>query len=281
MITYLKGDIFKSPAQVLVNTVNTVGVMGKGVALEFKKQYPDMFKTYERVCSEKKLDIGKLMLWRGSDKWVLLFPTKKHWRNPSKLEYIEAGLQKFVATYAEKGITSIAFPRLGCGNGGLDWELVRPMMEQYLKRLPIPVYIYVGTYGDAAPEHISQVPMDQWLHSNPQNIGFAVLQEDLEKKFSSKVKLKLDDTSIGYAQWNGADIWIKNGAEFQISADELCSFWVYIRDSGIISTDELPPPYEEHAAILLKVLQKLDYLQPVLTSLDGIEFKNGYQYIQM
>lgn len=125
MITYLKGDIFSSPAQVLVNAVNTVGVMGKGVALEFKKRYPEMFKSYERVCDEKQLEIGKLMLWRGAEKWGLMFPIKKHWRNPSRMEYIEAGLKIFADIYIEKGITSIAFPRLGCGNGGLDWKEVR------------------------------------------------------------------------------------------------------------------------------------------------------------
>ena len=161
MITYLKGDIFSSPAQVLVNTVNTVGVMGKGVALEFKKRYPAMFKSYERVCDEKQLEIGKLLLWKGPEKWVLMFPTKKHWRSPSKLEYIEAGLQKFADTYVEKGIASIAFPRLGCGNGGLDWEEVRPLMERYLERLSIPVYVYVGTYQDGRLNHAVSVPMQQ------------------------------------------------------------------------------------------------------------------------
>lgn len=280
MITYLKGDIFRSPAQVLVNTVNTVGVMGKGVALEFKKQYPDMFTAYERVCNEKLLDIGTLMLWKGPDKWILLFPTKKHWRNPSKIEYIEAGLKKFVDTYLEKGITSIAFPRLGCGNGGLKWAEVQPLMEQYLKKLPIPVFIYTDTYRDQAPEHLAQAPMEQWLHSNPQNIGFTVLEEDLQKKFSQKVELLLDDGSIGYAQWTENGIWIKNGIEAQLSAKELCEFWVYIRDSGVICADELPSPYLEHAPILLKVLQKLDYLQPIVASPDGIEFKSGYQYIR-
>lgn len=280
MITYLKGDIFKSPAQVLVNTVNTVGVMGKGVALEFKKQYPDMFMAYERVCNEKLLDIGTLMLWKSPEKWILLFPTKKHWRNPSKIEYIEAGLKKFVDTYLEKGITSIAFPRLGCGNGGLKWTEVQPLMEQYLKKLPIPVFIYVDTYGDQAPEHLAQDPMEQWLHSNPQNIGFTVLEEDLQKKFSEKVELVLDDGSMGYAQWTESGIWIKNGIEAQLSAKELCEFWVYIRDSGVICVDELPLPYLDHASILVKVLQKLDYLQPVVASPDGIEFKSGYQYIR-
>lgn len=280
MITYLKGDMFKSPAQVLVNTVNTVGVMGKGVALEFKKQYPDMFKAYERVCNEKLLDIGKLMLWKGLDKWILLFPTKKHWRNPSKIEYIEEGLKKFEETYLEKGITSIAFPRLGCGNGGLNWSDVQPLMEKYLKKLPIPVFIYVDTYGDQAPEHLAQIPMDQWLHSNPQNIGFTIIEEDLQKEFSEKVELLLDDGTTGYAQWTDDGIWIKNGVETKLSVKELCEFWVYIRDSGVIRVDNLPKSYLAHAPILLKVLQKLAYLQPVVASLDGIEFKKGYQYIR-
>ena len=209
MITYLKGDIFSSPAQVLVNTVNTVGVMGKGVALEFKKRYPEMFSAYERVCKAKQLEIGKLFLWKGPEKWVLMFPTKVHWRNPSKIEYIEAGLQKFSATYADKGITSAAFPRLGCGNGGLDWKQVQPLMEQYLKNLPIPIYIYVGSYQDQIPEHIEPEPMERWLHTHPGNIGFAVLEEDLKKNFSQEVILPLKNGKYGRAQWSEDGIILK------------------------------------------------------------------------
>lgn len=159
MITYLKGDIFSSPAQVLVNTVNTVGVMGKGVALEFKKRYPEMFSAYERVCKAKQLEIGKLFLWKGPEKWVLMFPTKVHWRNPSKIEYIEAGLQKFSATYADKGITSAAFPRLGCGNGGLDWKQVQPLMEQYLKICQFPS---TSTWGAIRIRFRSISNQSQW-----------------------------------------------------------------------------------------------------------------------
>ena len=144
MIQYIEGDIFDSPAQVIVNTVNTVGVMGKGLALSFKQRYPNMFEKYKKVCENKLLTIGKLMMCYEADHWILLFPTKEHWRNPSKMEYIEEGLKKFVQTYAEKNITSIAFPRLGCGNGELDWNKVKPLMEHYLKDLPIDVYIYLG-----------------------------------------------------------------------------------------------------------------------------------------
>ena len=141
MVTYIEGNIFSSPAQVIVNTVNTVGVMGKGLALSFKKRYPGMFEVYRRACERKQLTIGKLMLYYAPDHWILMFPTKENWRNPSKLEYIEAGLQKFVNTYAQKNITSIAFPKLGCGNGELSWDAVKPLMEKYLKPLPIAVYI--------------------------------------------------------------------------------------------------------------------------------------------
>lgn len=128
MLVYVNQDIFKSPAQVLVNTVNTVGVMGKGIAKRYKEVYPEMYNQYRDLCENNLLQIGKLWLYKTDTKWVLNFPTKKHWRNPSKLEYIESGLQKFVSTYEEKKITSISFPQLGVGNGGLDWEKqVKPL----------------------------------------------------------------------------------------------------------------------------------------------------------
>ena len=279
MLTYLKGNMFSSPAQVLVNTVNTVGVMGKGVALEFKKRYPEMFKSYERACNEKLLEIGKLLLWKGPDKWVLMFPTKKHWRSPSKLEYVEAGLKKFISTYVEKKITSIAFPRLGCGNGGLDWEDVRPLMEKYLKQISIPIYIYVGNYPDQIPEHMIPDPIEQWLHSKRENIGFSILQEDLERKFSQKIQFTLLDGTVETAKWDGTDLLITNENPVRISSKELCRFWVYIRDCGVISLDKLPQEFLSHAEILLKVLEHLSYLQPVLASSNGIDFQSGYQYI--
>ncbi|MGH7578417.1 MAG: macro domain-containing protein, partial [Longimicrobiales bacterium] len=115
MLTYVSGDLFRSPAQTLVNTVNTVGVMGKGVALTFKHSYPEMFKRYRALCEAGEYDIGKLFLWRTPHKWVLNLPTKKHWRNPSRPEYVEAGLNAFVRNFEKMRISSVAFPPLGCG----------------------------------------------------------------------------------------------------------------------------------------------------------------------
>lgn len=153
MLTYLKTNILTSKAQTIVNTVNTVGVMGKGLASAMKARHPEMFEIYRRVCAEKKLEIGKLLLWRGKDQWILNFPTKKHWRNPSKLSYIEEGLEKFIREYEQRGIWEISFPRLGCGNGGLDWEDVQPLMERYLSNLPIRVYIHDLGVDIGQPEH--------------------------------------------------------------------------------------------------------------------------------
>lgn len=143
MITYIEGDIFESGAKVLVNPVNTAGVMGKGLALEFKKRYPAMFEAYRRLCEDGQFQVGDLWLYKADDKWILNFPTKRHWREKSTLDIIETGLQKFAAIYAQEGIASIAFPKLGSGLGGLDWETqVKPLMERYLGELPIEIWIY-------------------------------------------------------------------------------------------------------------------------------------------
>jgi O-acetyl-ADP-ribose deacetylase (regulator of RNase III) len=144
MITYVQDDLFQSKAQVLVNPVNVMGVMGKGLALEFKKRYPAMFEEYRTLCENSQFKVGDLWLYKTTDKWVLNFPTKNHWREPSTVEIIQAGLNRFAATYEENSITSIAFPKLGSGLGGLDWgKQVRPIMEQYLQPLPIEILIYI------------------------------------------------------------------------------------------------------------------------------------------
>jgi O-acetyl-ADP-ribose deacetylase (regulator of RNase III) len=144
MITYAASDLFKSDAQVLVNAVNTVGAMGKGIALAFKQKYPEMFEQYRVLCKSGAFDIGQLWLYKSPEKWILNFPTKRDWRDKSQIEYVEAGLKRFVEIYEAEGISSISFPRLGCGLGGLNWENeVRPLMERYLNPLPISISIHI------------------------------------------------------------------------------------------------------------------------------------------
>jgi O-acetyl-ADP-ribose deacetylase (regulator of RNase III) len=143
-IQYQRGDIFESKAQVIVNTVNCQGIMGKGLALAFKQKYPAMFQAYQQDCKTGKLRIGKPTLYQGSTPWVLNFPTKDSWRANSKLEYLQKGLEFFVAHYKNAGIKSIAFPKLGAQNGKLSWDEVGPLMAEYLSRLDIDVYIYIA-----------------------------------------------------------------------------------------------------------------------------------------
>ena len=141
------GNLFDSQAKTLVNTVNCVGYMGKGIALDFKKRYPDMFNEYKYLCSIGNVRPGVPYFYQDIEgNSILLFPTKDDWRSPSQLRYIESGLEWFREHYAENGVLSIAFPPLGCGNGGLEWDTVGPLMYQKLNDLPIDITIF-APYG--------------------------------------------------------------------------------------------------------------------------------------
>lgn len=270
----------RSPAQVQVNTVNTVGVMGKGIALEFKNKYPEMFVAYQRVCEKNLLDIGKLYLWKDSEKWILLFPTKRHWRSPSKLEYIEKGLQKFVDNYERKGIESIAFPKLGCGNGNLDWADVQPIMEKYLKPLPITVYIYIDYYDVGVPEHKDE-DFPAWVHSEPRDISFHMLKEELQEAFRKNVDFSYYGEIVKNIQWEKNEIKIYNGKTIIIEEKDLCEFWDYIKNVGVVDVAKIPKMHFEYADVMMEILKKLEYLQPILIVNDGKESEDsrGYQFI--
>ena len=157
MITFTTGNLLESDAEALVNTVNTVGVMGKGVALMFREHFPENFKEYERACREKRVRLGEVFVTERSSfigpKWIVNFPTKGHWRYPSKLEWIERGLADLAKVIAEKNIQSIAIPPLGSGNGGLDWAEVRPIIVRALgdlKNVRVVVYEPTSKYQNVA-----------------------------------------------------------------------------------------------------------------------------------
>ena len=146
MIHYTKGNILESPATALVNTVNLVGIMGKGIALQFKNQFPDNDKLYQKACKTGDIAIGKLFVTKQStifgDKIIINFPTKNDWRKPSEYSYIQAGLDDLIKVIEQYQITSIAIPPLGAGNGGLNWVRVRSMIEQALSNLNVDITVY-------------------------------------------------------------------------------------------------------------------------------------------
>jgi len=133
MIEYSHGNLFEADVEALVNPVNTQGVMGKGLALAFKKMFPENFEAYAEACESGQIKTGKMFVTEQQaligPRWIINFPTKQHWRDPSRLEWIDQGLADLRKVLAEKQIPSVAMPPLGCGLGGLDWELVKPRIE--------------------------------------------------------------------------------------------------------------------------------------------------------
>jgi len=144
-IQYSMFDAFDDPnIQTVVNTINCMGIMGKGLALEFKIRYREMFDDYTKRYKDGILKVGEPYIFKTNGKWILNFPTKNHWRYPSRLDFIESGLKFFSENYKKNNIKSIAFPRLGCTAGGLKWEQVKPIMEKYMGDLKdIDIYVYL------------------------------------------------------------------------------------------------------------------------------------------
>lgn len=142
MIHWVRGNIFDSHAQTLVNPVNCKGVMGAGLAKQFKEKYPRMFERYRKCCLANQLKPGLLLLCKERDHWILNFPTKDNWRDASQIDYIVCGLAKLADSWQSKGITSIAIPRIGCGLGSLDWNVVKKVIINHLGDLPIDIYVY-------------------------------------------------------------------------------------------------------------------------------------------
>ncbi|MCP1584384.1 type II toxin-antitoxin system antitoxin DNA ADP-ribosyl glycohydrolase DarG [Pseudoxanthomonas mexicana] len=158
---FVSGDMFASKAEAIINTVNCVGVMGKGVALEFKRRWPENYKEYKKACDQKWLRPGKMLVFdvgslieQKAPRFLINFPTKDHWKQRSKIEYIDAGLDALVGEIRRLQIRSLAMPPLGCGNGGLDWNEVRPVIEDKLSSLvDVDIEVYAPAERKEVPEH--------------------------------------------------------------------------------------------------------------------------------
>lgn len=185
MIEFTKGNIINANAEALVNTVNTVGVMGKGIALAFKKAFPHNYDRYRTACDKGEFNVGNLLVTetgRLMPKFIVNFPTKKHWRNRSKIEYIETGMKELVKTIKNKRIKSIAIPPLGCGNGGLNWDTVKAIILKELKNIDedVKVIIYEpGFNNQKFPEkkNVSLTPARAMLLlalKNYQVLGYSI-----------------------------------------------------------------------------------------------------------
>ncbi len=161
MVRYYKGTVFNAETEAIVNTINCDGVMGAGIALEFGLRYPDMYQDYERKCKCGDIYVGQVDYYKDASGTIIVnFPTKIHFKFPSRIEWVESGLKAFVESYKNYSFTSIAFPKLGTSRGGLDWALVQPLMEEYLSPLDIDVVICLDETYEA--EGIEKTMLDMF-----------------------------------------------------------------------------------------------------------------------
>jgi O-acetyl-ADP-ribose deacetylase (regulator of RNase III) len=318
MLTYLTINLFKSPAQTLVNTVNTVGVMGKGIALVFKQLYPEMYQQYRALCQAGQLDIGKLHIYRTPNKIIINFPTKKHWRSRSRVEYIEVGLKEFVNSYSKYGISSVSFPQLGCGNGELDWEQqVQPVMERYLKDLPIPVYIHLYPKSpDFVPERLDaeyarQIQMERqalsfdqvWqdlqslILEHPQQLS--LFTSNLNQPEPDKVSSASSKSLLKEQEFNRLGPKPDQTVEIEIMEDrilfkpdsnkvvvvyrqDLADLWNTLRLNGTLHKRNVPEPIRADGAteLVFDLLARLPYIQRINLQLSKqVTPSQGLQYM--
>lgn len=290
MITYVYGDIFLSAARVLVNPVNTAGIMGKGLGQEFKRFYPDMFTRYQALCQQDKLDIGGLLLYRTPHKWVLNMPIKKHWRAKAQLNYLEAGLRKFVECYAQAGMTSVSFPLLDEGDLNEETD-VRSLMESYLAPLPISVYIHLAPPPQApyTTERRHVRAIRNWLEGRPMLRGFEVFWRYLSRLINEdRTYTTLDDAQTPFRiladnrRRNRRRNLIIRGASPQpifIAETSLVELWDYIQRAGYILPQNLPAGLEQYAPYLFELLTHLDEIYPIYLARVGQERVIGLHYV--
>jgi len=225
-----------------------------------------MYRQYRELCERGQFKTGMLWLYKSPNKWVLNFPTKEHWRNPSRVEYIDAGLQKFVNSYADFGIHSIAFPALGCGNGRLDFETqVKPLMEKHLRQLPVEVFIYPGQKS-AFVEHLNPGEMKKWLRSEPTNLPFAEVWDDLTQLLGARDSFETTAKKRPFVARISQDpLGIEIVAakrRYHVQYETLVAFWQQLRTHGF-SMRHIAPGIDRQMSYLISIFAELDYVTPV------------------
>lgn len=290
MIVYVVDEHYQSPAKVLVNPVNTVGVMGSGIAFDFKRFFPDMFQQYEELCQQDRLDMGQLLLYKTPHKWILNFPEKGHYRANVRPEHIAEGLKKFVATHSEHGITSASFPMFG-QEDGLWEEEIRPMMEAYLNPLPILIFVHLDEPDNRFNLDRRNIrALRSWLLGQTKHVTFDKFWRDIRNVVQSKPNLRTFDAGVERFHVGIATGKNKKGRNLVLRINEspkpvflsqssLMDLWNYVIRTGYVFPQNLPGGLDEYARYVIPLLSQLDYVRPVDLWLVGAERSVGLHYI--
>ncbi len=289
-MTFTQANILETHAEALVNTVNLQGVMGKGIALAFKKQFPKNFKLYKAAAEAGELAMGKMFVTETDEltpHYIINFPTKDHWRYPSKLSYIETGLQDLVQVIRAKKIRSIVVPPLGCGNGKLRWSDVRPLIEQYLSPLQAECTITVLEPGfEAAREEPHQkaeltparAMLVYVLHRYRvlgYDINLLVAQKTAYflQRFGENLRLKFEKGPYGPFAANLTKVLeVLNGSFISYDAGRTKP------DTEIHIIEENLSDVEEYVATRLSLEQR-ERMQQVLEFIEGFESPYGLELL--
>lgn len=212
MIKSVTGNIFESQAEALINTVNTVGVMGKGIALQFKERFPNNYDAYRKACKDQKVVVGSMFVTAinqiDGPSWIINFPTKQHWKGSSKYEYIEEGLEDLVNVINELGIRSIAIPPLGAGHGGLQWAQVKQMILGKLSDLPVDIELYEPSFQPKIETKKESVGLTKAralilaMIKHYQVLGFETTHLEIQKLAYFLQRMGQSDLRLQYKKYN-------------------------------------------------------------------------------
>lgn len=292
MITITHGNLLEDKSEALVNTVNTVGVMGKGIALQFRQAYPEMFRSYEKACKDGEVTPGRMHIFERTTfenpKFIINFPTKRHWRGNSKMEDIEAGLAALVEDLKRFHIKSIALPPLGCGNGGLEWSEVRPVIERALAQVPD---VQIKLYAPGAAPKVDEIKVN--TERAPMTRGRALVVLLLDRYFLPGYRVSmLEIQKLAYfLQVAGEELRLKfKRDQFGPYAESLHHVLQRIeghftRGYGDRTTNAraeimpLPEGVQEAGAFLAEDYEALEHLERVSALIDGFESPYGMELL--
>jgi O-acetyl-ADP-ribose deacetylase (regulator of RNase III) len=291
MIERAAGNLLLAEAEALVNTVNCEGFMGKGIALQFKQAFPDNFKVYQKACKAGEVTPGSMLIVEPSElvrpKYIINFPTKRQWREKSRLEDIESGLAALIADVLRLGIKSIAVPPLGCGNGGLDWEVVRPLIEKAFEPLPdVRVLLYEPS---GSPPADTMPVRTERPNMTPGRALLIKLIEQYSTLAYRKTLLEIQKLAY-FLQVSGEDLRLKYVAHHygpyahnlgkvleRIEGHFLRGYGDSLKPD--VELELLPGAVEEADAFLADKKESLDRLKRVAELIEGFETPYGMELL--
>lgn len=291
MIELIRGNLLEAPVEALVNTVNCVGYMGKGIALQFKQAFPVNFKAYEIACHAGDMVPGKMLIHDNggliNPRYIINFPTKRHWKGKSRIEDIESGLKALVADVKRLGILSIAVPPLGCGLGGLEWRVVRPMIEQTFAAMPdVQVLLFEPT---GAPEAKAMLVRTERPRMTPARALFIKLMDAYSALDYSRTLLEVQKLAY-FLQEAGEPLRLKYEAghygPYATNLNKVLEMMEghFIRGYGDSQRPEaeielLPGAIEEASAFLVDKRDSVARLEQVADLIEGFETPYGMELL--